>query len=106
MMWPFLLCTGIMSIMFIVAFVSPSEQTRKFTLLTWIALVMVVSNVYYLFVIFNGTIADLNCTDAMVQEYNNNSTTTITAEDCRNGVKYYCYFDFAIKLLINLYFTF
>ena len=63
MMWPFIACSGIMAIMFIVAFVNPSEQTRKLALLTYVCLALVVTNAYYLIIILNGAVADANCTD-------------------------------------------
>ena len=70
MMWPFLACSGIMCVVWILALLNPGEQIRKIAFLSWIVFILLASFIYYLVIILNGSVMDHECTDENVQAVN------------------------------------
>merc|ERR1712032_163595 len=102
--WPFLVLQGIMSIVWLVALISPSEQSRKITLLTWIIFVAV-GHIYYLVTIINGSAFEPWCNEDALKEVNSTLTTPVTVEDCKANAQTGGYINCAVSLLFGIYFA-
>ena len=58
---PFLVCSAILSLLFILSFISPSESSKKTVFLGYVVLSLVISTGYYAFMIYNGTMLNWLC---------------------------------------------
>ena len=60
--WPSLACCGFMSLFWLYPLCSPSEASRKQTLLVWLIFVVILGRISYLVIILNGSALELWCT--------------------------------------------
>ena len=115
-LWPYLAVTVGMALSFLYTLIMKSEESRKFTLLAWIVLVVVIETGLYVLQIVGGDIAALQCTDEKLQERNDGIAEleretgvdlggAITYDQCVSQTNTWLWIDWTIKLLINLYFA-
>ena len=97
----------IMALCFIYSYAKPGEDSRKFSFLAWIVLVVVVSHVWYLYIILNGSYFENICHEDVVQEINAAGIMeSFTVDECRMGGKKAVWADFGCGLLFSIYFGF
>ena len=96
----------LMALVFIFAYSKSDESSRKFTLLAWIVLVVVVSHVWYLYIILNGSYFENICHEEVIQEINAAGVMEpFTVDECRMGGKKAVWADFVCGLLFSICFA-
>ena len=119
-MLPYVIGGAIMSLIWILAFVSDGEGTRKIAFLAYLCICLVGSMGLYAYQIYTGAITEKICTRENIDEMNHeiehavedsgetlpDDYTGIDDENCTWGGKYYLMGDFALKLLLVIYFTY
>ena len=99
-------CSAVMSLVFIFALASPSEQSRKIAFLTWIIAIVVVMRVWYTYVLLNGSVWDIMCHQETVDAINEAGITEqITTEECEMGGKTYFWTDHIVGWILEIYFA-
>merc|ERR1712183_985940 len=96
----------LMTFAFIYAYSKPDESSRKFSVLAWIVLIVVVSHCWYLYIILNGSYFDNICHEEVVAEINAAGVMeSFTVDECRMGGKKAVWADFVFGLLFSIYFA-
>ena len=70
---------AVMSCTFLYTMISPSETSRKHTLLVWVIVIIGIAQMFYGYQILAGKIAEFNCTDEKVAERNDASAALTAA---------------------------
>ena len=109
-MWPAHVIEGIMAILWIVALAKPSEETRKFALLGFIALIVVAAHAYNLYLLLSGKLMDLYCHEETITQVNETivgagGTETVTVEECMLGGKNGAIGNMIFSFLLCIYFA-
>ena len=105
---PFAICSGLMTIMWLCALCGEDDlQKRHRTMISWIVLMLLAKNVYYLILICNGSLLDIMCTESQVDQINETTgaTETITVEDCMYGGRGGLIADLTLNVLFDIYFA-
>ena len=113
---PFAVLSGIMSLIWIFTFMSPSESSKKAAFLGYLVLMLVGCMGYQGYLLMNGTLVDFSCNDHTIEHLNEagqeiaqetgEQIDTVTEEDCKLFGKKGLIADFCIKLLLTIYFTY
>ena len=105
-LWPILAAEGIMSILWIVALVSPSERTRHATFLGWIVLMIGVIHIYWMVIIFTGSLTGLYCEGGNIefwQKIFGGDDPDWGVDECKRLTKIGSLVDWGFSFLLCLY---
>ena len=113
--WPMIGATCIMSIVWIVALMSPGF--RKFAAHSWLVLIVIASMGWYTYTIINGSALDYICSEENLEQFNEDVADIAdetgadlgepaTEEDCKYGGKIGLIVDCSLGWLLNLYFAY
>ena len=103
--WPFIVCSGIQSILWMFALGNPTESTKYYAFLGYVILIVLCSYTYYAIILFNGKLMDHLCHDEHVEQFNEATDDDVTVEECRLGGKKMVLIDFILGLILNFYFA-
>ena len=107
-LWPFAVCYGLMSVMWIIALAGQhNKDARALAVLGWVSLVVLVAPVYEICIIANGSLEAHICHESFVEQINETTGATeqITVEDCKFGGMTLVIIDFIVRTILNIYFT-
>ena len=98
----------VLSYFWLAAWCSPSEGSKKAVSLAWLVLAVVFGSILKLYNIFSGKYGDYACSEATLAEHNEFADAVgfppLTEEECRAQQSGWLWGDFALALLVNLYF--
>ena len=114
---PFAVSMGILSLVWIMAWVSPTESAKNMLFLAYLVCGLVFNMGYQAYLTLNGQLADYQCRPEALSEYNDGVTEleqetdidlggTVTRSECLEQTGAWLWGDLAIKVLGTIYFSY
>ena len=113
--WPMIVASGIMSIVWVVALMSPGF--RQCAAHSWLIFIVIASMGWYTYTIINGKALDYLCNENNLEQFNDEMADVadetgadlgdqVTEEDCKYGGKTGLIIDNVVGWILNLYFAY